>query len=103
MTWLETGAQLMLALIALISGALVWCESYEDGLFGRAALGVMGLASLAMIPLIRERAPLEHMLPAASVFVAGVAVFMLRHAFRYWQFTRCGQMRRSADRGVVKT
>lgn len=100
MTLLETGAQLMLALISIICALLVWCESYEDGLFGRAALGVMALAGIAMIPLIRERAPLEHLLPAASVFVAGVAVFMVRHAFRYWQFTRCGQMQRRRNNEV---
>ena len=97
----EVGAILVFGLIATMCAFLVWHHAYEDGLSGRLALGSMLLTSLAMMALIRDRAPIDDLVPAAVVFVASVALFMLRHAWRFWCWSRFGHhdwRRPTADR-----
>ena len=90
-TLIEIGAILVFGLIASMCAFLVWHHDYEDGLSGRLALGAMLLTSLAMMALIRDRAPVEDLVPAAGVFTGSVALFMVRHAWRFWCWSRFGR------------
>lgn len=77
---------ILFGLIAAVSVWLVWHDNYEDGLFGRLALGGMAFSSGVLVLLIYHEAFIYDLAPAAGVFAASVALFMLRHAYRFWRF-----------------
>ena len=79
---------IVFSLIALVCTFLVWNENYEDGLIGRLALGSLAFSSAVMVALIYEQAPMSNMKPALGLFISSVALFMLRHAYRFYMWNK---------------
>ena len=83
----------IIALGALAIGAiamvLIMCKDYEDGLVGRMALCGIIISVLAVVcvsvaePDRYADAPLE-----IKLLIASFLVFLTRHLFRFWHFTR---------------
>ena len=78
------------SILVLAAGILVWHEQYEDGLFGRIALGGVFIAGLVVVLSelfadIHYSAPLELNLMAVSI-----TLFMSRHVYRFLRYIRTG-------------
>lgn len=82
------GAYLVaLAVIMALSALLVmWCH-YDDGLFGKIAL--IGCFFGAGVPLWEIVSGIEYkLLPSTVLLTCAMALFLLRHVFRFirWKF-----------------
>ena len=86
-------AGIVLAVCAL----LVFHKDYEDGLFGRLGLGLIGLASLARVLGIIEADFGARFSNIALVLWAGLALFLTRHAWRALWRKRRGENWRETD------
>ena len=77
------------AVIGVIAGALVFEKNYEDGVVGRAALGLVALMATAIIfsGILEDRYE-QH--GETVLLTAGVAVFMARHYYRFLMYTKFG-------------
>lgn len=75
-------------LIGAVSAFLAYHEDYDDGLFGRTALGIIVLMTVIItIGVVRGAYTYQFSLEM-FVFLCGVAAFALRHAWRFLQFHR---------------
>ena len=79
------------AIIGLIAGFLAYHNDYDDGIFGRSSFFVMVL--MAVIICLGDilghytySMPLEF-----SVLLWAIAVFMVRHVWRFIQYRRKGK------------
>lgn len=69
-------------LIFAIAVFLAINQRYDDGIIGNAALGGMALASA--VPVYEMFAGLDfEFLPTTAILYFSVALFMLRHAYRF--------------------
>lgn len=76
------------AAIALSCVYLIWSRDYEDGLVGRIALGVLSLSTVVMFfDAFYDRVEL---LPASQVIIVGMALFLLRHVWRFCRWRKTG-------------
>ena len=85
--------------LTVSAGILVWHDQYEDGLIGRIALGGVCIAGLVVtlaevFDSVRYTAPLEFKIMAVSI-----ALFMLRHVYRFLRYVRTGQGAWKAENG----
>ena len=85
--------------LSVTAGILVWHEQYEDGLLGRVALGGVFIAGLVvtlveMFTSASYTGPLELKIMAVSV-----ALFMLRHVYRFLRYVKTGQGAWKAENG----
>lgn len=90
LSMLQWGAMAVFGLIAALSAFLVMSDLYEDGVIGRFALGVMVFAAMTLAVHIRDQVPIADMVPAACTLAGAVALFLARHAFRFWRWSRSG-------------
>ena len=87
------------AAILLVSVYLALCRRYDDGIIGNAALAGMSLASAS--PLYEALEGSEYdFVPTTGLMYAAVAVFMLRHAYRFrrWSKTGNGEWSENGDK-----
>ena len=70
------------AAVLAVCALLVFHKDYEDGLFGRLGLGLIGLASLARVLGIIEADYEAKFSNIAIVLWTGLALFLVRHAYR---------------------
>lgn len=83
---IEVVAVLSSGVTAGVCAMLVWHARYEDGLIGRTGLGVLGLcATLVLAQTLRYEADFN---PSTIGMMAGMAVFLSRHAWRFLRFCR---------------
>lgn len=74
--------------ILFISASLVFHPRYEDGIFGRAGLGLMAIAALLVLIdfWLGNGSGVAFYVNTTSGWMAtGMAVFLARHAWRFWQ------------------
>jgi hypothetical protein len=72
--------------IATISTILILSERYEDGVVGRIALALICTASLFTFATLMDSTTVP--LNLVLMFLIGVAMFFLRHLFRFLKFAR---------------
>ncbi len=76
-----------LVIIAILSISLaLWCE-YKDGIFGHAALAVMGSCAILMLIGIWHGQDFHYNTLSVGMFI-GMAVFLLRHAINAIRFRK---------------
>jgi hypothetical protein len=85
------GGVLPVAVIGIIAGFLAFREDYDDGLIGRLSFSVIVMMAFifCMGPITGHYSyamPLE-----ITVLLYAIAVFMLRHAWRFLQFKKKGK------------
>lgn len=74
-----------LAAVLILAGFFIACEWYEEGLVGNAALGGAALAcALLLWDFVRGR--LELPSPTWCLLIVCLALFILRHAWRFAMF-----------------
>lgn len=76
---------LAIAAILLLAVFFIVCRRYEDGLVGNLALGGMA-GACALILWDAWRTTLEVPSPEYCLLIASVAVFFLRHGYRFAMF-----------------
>lgn len=62
---------------------LIFHCQYEDGVIGRLALGVMAMSQLVVLLEWLFDAEQYAVLPTTAAVQAGMALFMLRHVYRF--------------------
>lgn len=87
--------------ILFVSMYLALCRRYDDGIVGHIALAGMALSSAAPLYEAYEGADYDFV-PTTALMYAAVALFMVRHAYRFrmWSKTGKGEWR---DDEQVKT
>lgn len=81
---------LSVAVIGIIAFILVFEHHYEDGVIGRAALGIVALMSISVV--FSEIAGDRYgMPPEVTWLLVGVAIFMARHYYRFLCYTKFGR------------
>ena len=90
-----TFVTLIAASIALIVCAvLIFHNDYEDGLFGRFGLALIGTACavrvLGAIAAIETWTPI-HISPMGLMLYTGIAIFLGRHLYRFLSYKRYGK------------
>lgn len=83
-----------IGLIVVICTVLVFIPSYEDGIVGRIALTIMGLAAYVTLHEMLNGQQFEF-LPHTLALQVGAALFMVRHAWRFvrWRVKGKGDWR----------
>lgn len=72
-------------ILAIASPYMIFATCYEDGILGKLALGAVFIGAIAALTL--GFSPGRHEVrPHDAAMVAGVAVFVLRHLIRFWQY-----------------
>lgn len=90
MSPLTLSAVVSAAIVVAICFYLVWHERYEDGLFGRIALAGLGLNCLIFALDAVFGSSQYTLLPSSALAVDFLALFMLRHAWRFTRWVRSG-------------
>lgn len=75
--------------IAGVSTILVFWKKYDDGIVGRAALAVAAIGCGLGILDAMYNTHTIHYSPITAMVLTGVAVFVLRHLYRFTRFY-CG-------------
>ena len=79
-----------ITLIFALSLFLMWHRIYEDGIIGRLALIAMaGGAFIALLQNLNGEGYIFN--PVSVTMQTGVALFMLRHTYRFLKWTRTGK------------
>ena len=79
-----------ITIICFLSLFLVWHCKYEDGIVGRLALlFIAGGSAIALLQVVNGEGYIYN--PTSVTMQAGVALFMLRHTYRFLRWTRTGQ------------
>lgn len=77
--------------VLVVSVVLVLHPDYEDGLVGRIGLALIGIAALArVLGILTSEHPRQFSSIALMLWI-GLALFMLRHAWRFMRWRRCGE------------
>ena len=76
---------LSLAAILLLAVFFVICRRYEDGLVGNLALGGMAIAC-GILLWDALAGTLQPPAPLYSLLIVSLAIFMVRHAYRFAMF-----------------
>ena len=84
------------AIIFAVSLYLALCRDYEDGILGNFALGGMAMASTPTLyetiaPMFGAAGSKYEFLPTTALLYAAVALFMVRHAYRFRRWTKTGK------------
>ena len=81
---------LSVAVIGIIAFILVFEHNYEDGVIGRAALGIVALMAIAVVfsTIAGDRYSQP---PEVTTLCVGVAIFMSRHYYRFLCYTKFGR------------
>lgn len=69
---------------------LVFHKSYEDGLFGRISLAVIGLMAAARVLEILEEGSKVDISPIGGLLWLGLALFFGRHLYRFMRWQKNG-------------
>jgi fatty acid desaturase len=78
-------------LIGLLCVSLVIHPQYEDGLFGRIALGLIALAELCVFwDAAIDNRDYSGILATTLMIQAGVFLFFLRHVYRFLKWHQTG-------------
>lgn len=83
------------AAILLCAVFLVFHCQYEDGVIGRAALAVLALAELIVLMEWYHEGQAYEVLPTTYAVQIAVALFMLRHVYRFlrWRHSNAHRWR----------
>lgn len=74
----------------VVSGwMVVWCE-YEDGIVGKIGLGMLSLGCLTILIELTEGV-YSRFTPIRVLIMGGVAIFLVRHLWRTYKFSRKNQ------------
>ncbi|MHB0965556.1 MAG: hypothetical protein ACYC36_03790 [Bellilinea sp.] len=87
-----------LLVIGIVAAFLWFRRDYEDGLIGHLALA--GLAGTALVAVIKSAGGYQYyFMPEVVVILVCVALFMLRHAYRFllWRNTGKNDWAKKAD------
>lgn len=78
------------AMVAILAAScfLMWAENYEDGIVGHAGLACMAMAAFVVLYSAWHGTQYEFQ-PSSMVLFVGIAIFMLRHTYRFIRFS-CG-------------
>lgn len=76
--------------VTLVSMLLIFHRQYEDGLFGRIALAMIAMAAVARFAHIVGGGLVNEMSPIAVLLWAGIALFFVRHAYRFMRWRTHG-------------
>ena len=77
-------------IICFLSVFLIWHCKYEDGIIGRLALSVIAVGSaVSLMQTLNGEGYIYN--PTSVTMQAGVALFMLRHTYRFLLWTRTGK------------
>lgn len=94
----NTIALVALFVIMCVSAGLIWANHYEDALLGRISL--VGMSFTSFVVLLSALNGSQYIFsPPSIVFFLSVAVFLSRHAYRFWRFNcdgRFGWKRKAA-------
>lgn len=72
--------------VLVLSVFLAFHEHYDDGVIGKVALG--GIAAAAMLVLVESANEVMRQVSVDDLMWWGLAVFMLRHAWRFCAWRR---------------
>ena len=84
----------MIITLLILFGAstfLVLHCAYEDGLFGRAALSMIAVASMVLLVHVVDQSATYAFLPETEMILVGVALFMARHVYRFMRWRISGE------------
>ncbi len=90
---------LSLIVIIGICVALVFWHDYEDGIVGCISLGIMAVPALPMLIGLWHGYDLYYS-PLVTAMITGMAIFLLRHAYRAWRFRSPKNVRQKKSREV---
>lgn len=81
---MDTLYSLLAIEIAGVCTILVWHDEYEDGVFGRFALGVLALAELCVAwASWVDKSDYNGLLGTTYAIQVGIALFITRHLYRF--------------------
>ncbi len=76
--------------IGLVSAFLWYRRDYEDGLIGHIALA--GMCGIALLMMVKASVDAYYSIPPElTVMLVCVALFMSRHAYRFYLWRRTGK------------
>ena len=78
------------SIVFAVCVVLVFHKDYEDGLIGRLALALIGIASLARIIGILESGFEVRLSPITITLWTGLAIFFGRHIYRFLRWRKDG-------------
>lgn len=83
--------ELAVLIIGLVAAFLAFHDDYDDGLIGRSSFAVMVTMAIIVV-LSVSLGYFSYSLPLeVTVMLWAVAVFMLRHAWRFMLYKRTGK------------
>jgi len=83
--------EIAVAIIGMVAAFLAYHDDYEDGLLGRSSFAVIVLMAVIIV-LGRSLGYYRYTgSPEVTTLLWGIAVFMLRHAWRFEAFRRSGR------------
>lgn len=82
---------LFTAVVLAVSLVLVFHSDYEDGLVGRLGLALIAFAAYSGFMRILDREFQAYVSPVWLLLWAGLALFLLRHLWRFLRWHRTGE------------
>lgn len=80
-----------LVVLAVIPLYLIFASEYQEGLIGMLALACMSIAAIGKLMLYLAYGATLIAAGTGELMLWAVAVFMARHAYRYWLWSRAGR------------
>lgn len=90
MTFLTYSAIVSAAIVSAICLYLVWDRRYEDGIVGRFALAGLALNGVVFAWDALVSGASYELLPTTALSFDFLAIFMIRHAWRFRRWSRSG-------------
>ena len=79
-----------IAICFAASGFMVfWCDD-DDGIIGKIGLGMISMGCVAILIELTEGVT-ARFTPIRILIVCGMAIFLVRHLWRTWKFSRRGK------------